>query len=211
VVAGIHIGNATGALPGRLEIALPVAGDCPAAHAAAASSLTTLIASEAARYRAAHGKPAAAGGGGDSGSGLLVGVTPIILSQDGSDAPTGGAAAPCTTGDRSTRALLDATGIGSPQSLLGWVDRMRFRVVSPIGLENFPALANNAGKALLAIAIIHAGEVAAPLEEDDRYPSPSARLLASLSLVAHRHTTPLAPSVRERFLFGWLDAATYDK
>jgi thiol-disulfide isomerase/thioredoxin len=97
-----------------------------------------------------------------------------------------------------------------------WIRTHRFPAVSALSPDNFPLLANNEGT-YLAIAVVNETQIAeyrarrdaAPAGGPVLLPPRSALFLTSFEKLAARSSTSLPPSVRAKFLFGFLDAALH--
>jgi len=96
---------------------------------------------------------------------------------------------------------------GTPASALAaWVLHWRFPLVEALTPESFPVLVSNPEGRFLAIAVLDEKDA---MHADNNASRPNAAFLRAMRRLSSPSTSTLAPPVRDRFLFGYLDAAKF--
>lgn len=98
------------------------------------------------------------------------------------------------------------------ESLYSWVQHLRWPSVIALGPDNFPHVANNPEGRFLVIAAVHANELNSKSNGDDTSttPSRSSAVYAAVHRMANPKSSLLSSEIRDRFLFTWLDAKTFE-
>lgn len=113
----------------------------------------------------------------------------------------------------------DSTSIVSPvqrasDSLHAWAQHWRWPRVIALGIDNYSQVASNAEGRYVVVAAVHAKDLPSPSDAAElkkvKSQTPSANVLSALRRLADPFNTLLSSQVRDKLLFAWLDASTFE-